>query len=949
MQPRAEACKDQLAELNQYVRVNLVESINDNLLREFKCVVVTEASEEMRMYLSDFCHANGICYIQGLLRGLFASVFCDFGEAFTVHDTTGEEPATSMIVSIEADVEDALVTVSDDSRHGLETGDFVTFNEIKGEMGNALNGCEARRVTVKSPYTFTIGSTKGLGAYGGDGNAVQVKQPATLSFKSMRDALNSPGEFLISDFSKFDRPALLHAGFRALDSFSSSVEGGHLPRPGAMEDANKVLEFSRKYGVSEEDAADDSRAATIIRMLSCGARGDLPPMAAAIGGIVGQEVLKACSGKFTPIRQWFYLDAVECLPSADGGGWPLPEEAYAPRGSRYDSQAAVFGWEFVERLRKLSYFLVGAGAIGCEMLKNWALMGVASSGDAAVHVTDMDTIEKSNLNRQFLFRPKDVGSAKSSTAAAAVAAMNPEMRVQAHEDKVAPETEDVFGDEFFGGLDGVCTALDNVEARLYVDSRCLYYGKPMLESGTLGTKGNTQLVLPRMTENYGASRDPPEKSIPICTLKNFPYQIEHTIQWARDFFEGTFSQAALDVNSYLSDSQWLAQLDSQQNTKIDTLKRLHSSLVKDRPTTFDECVQWARMQFEELFNWNPRQLLHNFPPSTVTSSGQPFWSGHKRQPRGLNFDQNDSVMASFIVAAANLRAFNYGIRGTRDPSVFLSALATTHIPEWQPKSGLKIAANDKEAKEMEEQGSSSIVDTDKVAADIIKAIPEPGSLAGFRLQIAEFEKDDDTNFHMEFITACSNLRARNYSIEEASLHKTKLIAGKIIPAIATTTALVTGLVCLELYKIVQGKKIEDFRNVFVNLALPLLAMSEPMPVESTTIMTKDGEWSWSVWDSIEINTPNMTLQQFVDYIEEQYCCEVQMISHGVTIIHSFFFPPKKTKERMSMSMEKIVEQFALKRPLVSDDKFLTFEVCAVDEEDEDVDLPYVRYSADVPK
>ena len=48
-------------------------------------------------------------------------------------------------------------------------------------------------------------------------------------------------------------------------------------------------------------------------------------------------------------------------------------------------------------------------------------------------------------------------------------------------------------------------------------------------------------------------------------------------------------------------------------------------------------------------------------------------------------------------------------------------------------------------------------------------------------------------------------------------------------------------------------------------------------------------------------------------------------------------------------MEKIVEQFALKRPLVSDDKFLTFEVCAVDEEDEDVDLPYVRYSADVPK
>ena len=54
----------------------------------------------------------------------------------------------------------------------------------------------------------------------------------------------------------------------------------------------------------------------------------------------------------------------------------------------------------------------------------------------------------------------------------------------------------------------------------------------MLESGTLGTKGNTQVVVPKLTENYGASRDPPEASIPICTLKNFPYKIEHTIQWA---------------------------------------------------------------------------------------------------------------------------------------------------------------------------------------------------------------------------------------------------------------------------------------------------------------------------------------------------------------------------------------------------------------------------------
>ncbi|CAM9883668.1 unnamed protein product, partial [Ectocarpus sp. 8 AP-2014] len=155
-------------------------------------------------------------------------------------------------------------------------------------------------------------------------------------------------------------------------------------------------------------------------------------------------------------------------------------------------------------------------------------------------VTDMDTIEKSNLNRQFLFRSRDVGKAKSAAAAAAAARMNPALRIRPLEKKVGADTEAFFDEDFWESVDCVVNALDNVEARLYVDTKCVDFARPLLESGTLGTKGNTQVVLPFQSESYGSSVDPEDGSIPLCTLKHHPYLIEHTVHWARDTFDGLF-------------------------------------------------------------------------------------------------------------------------------------------------------------------------------------------------------------------------------------------------------------------------------------------------------------------------------------------------------------------------------------------------------------------------
>ena len=178
-------------------------------------------------------------------------------------------------------------------------------------------------------------------------------------------------------------------------------------------------------------------------------------------------------------------------------------------------------------------------------------------------------------------------------------------------------------------------------------------------------------------------------------------------------------------------------------------------------------------------------------------------------------------------------------------------------------------------------------------------MPAPKSLAGFKLEPVEFEKDDDSNHHIDFITAASNLRAENYKIEQADRHKTKFIAGKIIPAIATTTALVTGLVNLELYKIIDGKDdIEQYKNGFINLALPFFGFSEPIASPKGTYAGPNGDVTIDrLWDRFEVD--DITLKEFVDHFKEKGL-EIQMVSSGVSLLYASFYPAAKLKDRMGL-------------------------------------------------
>jgi ubiquitin-activating enzyme E1 len=114
-------------------------------------------------------------------------------------------------------------------------------------------------------------------------------------------------------------------------------------------------------------------------------------------------------------------------------------------------------------------------------------------------------------------------------------------------------------------------------------------------------------------------------------------------------FDSLFVKPPQAVNAYLSEPNYLESNLRYSGQQKEQLDQLASFLVTNKPLTFDECIIWARLQFERDYSNDIRQLLFSLPKDAVTSTGQPFWSGPKRAPDALTFDSND-VRHSFQFA-----------------------------------------------------------------------------------------------------------------------------------------------------------------------------------------------------------------------------------------------------------------------------------------------------------
>ncbi|TMS38930.1 hypothetical protein L596_005552 [Steinernema carpocapsae] len=409
---RAKCSLPHLSELNDSVQVAaLTEPITEEMIDLFDLVILTDCGYGLQDEVNAWCRDKG-CYLWWPTLAVCSPTSRSTQELDSRLMTRIEQCHEFLIDYVDKVSGD--ITTFDNAPHNLEDGDYVTFVEVKGMT--ELNNCEPMRVTVKKPDVFNVGdAVKHFSDHTGCGRGKQVKQPVKVDYLDLKTSRADP-ELLIWDMAKYENGLALHYLWQCLYRFEEIYNRTPVPQ--------NENDFELFYA-ELQNPTDVDYDVEMIKDFCFQSRGNLVTVASVVGGIASQEAMKLITHHMTPLKQYMYIDHYDSMPGPGTGYDPkyLNEEDCAPRDHRYDGNAAVFGWHFQEELKRQKWFVVGAGAIGCELLKNFAMMGLCCDGPdgmGRLKITDMDQIEVSNLNRQFLFRRHDVGKKKSDRVPLAV-------------------------------------------------------------------------------------------------------------------------------------------------------------------------------------------------------------------------------------------------------------------------------------------------------------------------------------------------------------------------------------------------------------------------------------------------------------------------------------------------------------------------------------------------
>lgn len=350
----------------------------------------------------------------------------------------------------------------------------------------------------------------------------------------------------------------------------------------------------------------------------------------------------------------------------------------------------------------------------------------------------MDTIDLSNLNRQFLFRHKHIKQPKSSVAAATANKFNPNVKLVPYFANIKDTTQ--FPLSWFQSFDIVYNALDNKDARSYVNQMCLTANVPLIESGTSGFRGQTQAIVGGLTECYECNPKETPKSFAVCTIRSTPSQPIHCIVWAKSYlfsqlYDEEEAATPLDETETEDNAEELKSLQKEANE----LKSVRESI---------EAPEFAENLFTKCFTVDIERL----------ASIDTMWKTRKA-PVPMSFED---------------------------------------LKEQASKEGdLKDLAA---AALKKDQSIWTILETFAVLLDSTERLQARYKPAA----PLSFDKDDEDT--LDFVAAAAILRSQIFSIELKSKFEIKQMAGNIIPAIATTNAIIAGLSVLQSIKILTGVK-----------------------------------------------------------------------------------------------------------------------------------------------
>ncbi|KAI4273770.1 MAG: hypothetical protein LQ337_004402 [Flavoplaca oasis] len=413
---------------------------------------------------------------------------------------------------------------------------------------------------------------------------------------------------------------------------------------------------------------------------------------------------------------------------------PVATKPVAMKRERYYRQSLGAMYSRIKQSRVL---MVGAGGIGCELLKNLVLTGFGE-----IHIVDLDTIDLSNLNRQFLFRHEHIKKSKALVAKESAAKFNPHIKLEAHHANIK---DPQFNIDWFASFELVFNALDNIDARRHVNKMCLAASVPLIESGTTGFNGQVQVIIKGKSECYDCNTKETPKTFPVCTIRSTPSQPIHCIVWAKSYlFTEVFGTSEDEVPEFdhTEDSENAAEIENLRK-EAHALKEIRQSMGSD---------DFPRKIFEKVFTDDINRLRNM----------EDMWKT-RQKPTALDFETVSKSSASGGEVGDSV--------GHRDQDIWNLAENFTVFCD----SLRRLSRRLQQAQEGETNGA---------------------------LHVLSFDKDDEDT--LDFVASSANMRSIIFGIQSRSKFDIKQMAGNIIPAIATTNAMTASLCVLQAFKVMRG-------------------------------------------------------------------------------------------------------------------------------------------------